>query len=278
MPYRTKSELCREIVEIGRRVYDHFLVAANDGNISARLDDKTILITPTGVSKGFMSPQDILKIKLNEYNQERPSVQKSPAETGSSLVTETDILAVPFGGRFDVSGGALVTPLARQIAMERRVTLEERERLPVKNHRPSSETPMHLAIYRARKDVQAVVHTHAPSVTAFALSDVQLDEPLMPEVMAFIGPVARVTYARPGTEELPQAMAPYLLDHDVFLLDNHGAVTVGRSLEDAYFQMERLELYARIRLAALELGPARTLSPGEVERLTAIWKSSRKRR
>ena len=208
---KTQAHLRREIVEIGRRVYDRFFVAANDGNLSVRLDDDTVLVTPTGVSKGFMSPDDILQVSLN---------------------------------------GEVLT------ASEGR--------------RPSSELPMHLAIYRARADVRAVVHTHAPTATAFALTDARLDEPLLPEVLLFIGSVAIVPYAPPGTEALPQAMTPYLADHDAFLLANHGVVTVGRTLEEAYFRTERLELFARIRLAALTLGPAHPLPPEEVTRLIAL--------
>ncbi len=211
MPTKTETDLRREIMDIGRRVYERFFVAANDGNISARLGNEAMLVTPTGVSKGFMSPEDILKIRL-----------------------DGEILYVGPG------------------------------------RRPTTETPMHLAIYRTRADVHAVLHTHAPAATAFALTGVRLDEPMLPEVLVFTGPVAMVPYAFPGTEELPQAMAPYLADHDVFLLANHGAVTLGRTLEEAYFQMERLELFARIRLAALALGPVRLLPPEEVARLLAL--------
>ncbi len=210
MPSRAETNLRREIVEIGRRVYDRFFIAANDGNISARLDDEAVLVTPTGVSKGFMSVGDILKVSLE--------------------------------GKLLVAG---------------------------KGRRPTSETPMHLAVYRTRADVGAVLHTHAPTATAFALTGARLDEPTLPEMIVFIRSVAMVPYALPGTEELPQAMAPYLADHDVFLLANHGAVTLGRTLEEAYFQMERLELVARIRLAAMTLGPARILPPEEAARLRA---------
>jgi len=209
MSTQKEVNLRRQIVEIGRRVYDRFFIAANDGNISARLGDEAVLITPTGVSKGFMAADDILKMSL--------------------------------GGEL-LAAGKL---------------------------RPTSETPMHLAIYRARADVEAVLHTHAPAATAFALTGRRLDEPTLPEVIVFIRSVAMVPYALPGTEELPQAMSPFLDDHDVFLLGNHGAVTLGRSLEEAYFQMERLELVARIRLAAMALGPVHVLPPEEVARLLA---------
>lgn len=274
MPIRMETDLRREIVEIGRRVYDRFFVAANDGNISARLDDETVLITPTGVSKGFMSPDDIIKVRLEGWSRKVLGPENSPA-TGRRLVTEADVQAMPVGGRLYVPPGALVTPLARQIALDRRVTLEEPPPAG-QGRRPSSETPMHLAIYRARPDVRAVVHTHAPTATAFALDGVRLDEPLLPEVLVGVGPVALVPYASPGSDDLPRVMAPYLAGHDAFLLSNHGAVTVGRALEEAYFQMERLELFARIRLAALKLGPARPLPPKEVAQLTATWERQRK--
>lgn len=294
MTTKTEADLRREIVEIGRRVYDRFLVAANDGNISVRLDDKTVLVTPTGVSKGFMSPEDILKVSLDgsaretfHHTKQRAAYRTqdmpgSRPETTRPLVTESDVLAVPFGGQLVVSREALITPLARQIALERHVALERTEPASARalasgeGRRPSSETPMHVAIYRARTDVGAVVHTHAPAATAFALTGVRLDEPLLPEVLVSVGPVALVPYAPPGTEELPRAMAPYLAGHNAFLLANHGVVTVGRTLEETYFQMERLELYARIQLAALKLGPARALPPQEVARLTAVWEQLRK--
>jgi len=292
MPTQMEKDLRREIVEIGRRVYDRFLVAANDGNISARLDKETVLVTPTGVSKGFMLPEDILKVKLDEQaagttyrGKPRATYRtldvppRSQSATARPLVTEIDIQAVSPGGRLVVPLGALITPLARQIALERHVTLVEEGtssssslRVPAASprRRPSSETPMHLAIYRARADVRAVVHTHAPAATAFAMTGARLDEPLLPEVVVHLGPVALVPYARAGTEKLPQAMVPYLAGHDVFLLANHGAVTVGRTLEEAYFQMERLELFARIRLAALKLGPSCPLPPEELAHLAAL--------
>jgi L-fuculose-phosphate aldolase len=289
-----EANLRRQIVEIGRRVYDRFFIAANDGNISARLDDETVLMTPTGVSKGFMSPEDILKVRMGGLDEETirhmvrrvvyrtaGRLQGSPPATARHLVTETEVRAVPCGGQLSIPHGALVTPLARQVALERNVTLKKAETAPLaadQRQRPSSEAPMHLAIYRARAGVQAVVHTHAPATTAFATTGVRLDEPLLPEVLAFIGPVALVPYARSGTLDLPRAMAPYLADHDAFLLANHGAVTVGRTLEEAYFRMERLELFARIRLAARTLGPARPLPPEEVAQLIAMWEQQRENR
>jgi ribulose-5-phosphate 4-epimerase/fuculose-1-phosphate aldolase len=293
-----ETNLRREIVEVGRRMYDRFFVAANDGNISARLDDESVLMTPTGVSKGFMSPEDILKVRLGGLDEKTirhmvrrvvyrtaGRLQGSQPETARYLVTEADVRAVPLGGQLSLPQGALVTPLARQVALERQVTLKKAETAPTpsqealaagERRRPSSEAPMHLAIYHARADVRAVVHSHAPATTAFATTGVRLDEPLLAEVLAFIGPVALVPYARFGTLDLPQAMAPYLANHDAFLLANHGAVTVGRTLEEAYFRTERLELFARIRLAAQALGSTRPLPPEEVAQWIAMWERQRK--
>ena len=203
-----EQELRAEICEIGRRVYDRFFVAANDGNISAKLDDETVLISPTGVSKGFMKPDDILKVDLD--------------------------------GR----------------------VLDAAPRL-----RPSSETPMHLAVYRARPDVAAAVHAHPPTATGFAVAGIALDAPILPEMIMTVGYVPLVPYGTPAGVDVQNSVAPYLADYDAFLLANHGAMTLGEDLTRAYFKMESLELYARVWLTAKTLGQANSLSEAEIVKL-----------
>ena len=133
--------------------------------------------------------------------------------------------------------------------------------------RASSELGMHLALYAQRPDVTAVVHAHPPAATAFATAGVPLPDSVLPEVPVLLGPVALVPYGRPGTAALAQQMAPFLPAHDAFLLANHGATTVGTTVEQALLRMESLEQAARILLAARVLGGAHPLPPGEVEAL-----------
>lgn len=135
--------------------------------------------------------------------------------------------------------------------------------------RPSSETGMHLAAYHARWDVCAVVHAHPPAATAFAVAREPLDQPVLPEIVATLGRVPVAPYGTPGTPDLVRSLMPYLRDHDAILLANHGAVTFGPDLEEAYFRLERLEHAARILLYARSLGKTSVLTPEDVLRLRA---------
>jgi L-fuculose-phosphate aldolase len=139
----------------------------------------------------------------------------------------------------------------------------------------STEIAMHLRVYRRRPDVGAVVHAHPPIATAFGVVGENLADPVLPEVIVALGPIALVPYATPGTEALPDAMDPLLPRHDVFLLSNHGATTVGPTVEVAYARMESLEHSARILLAARLLGRVRTLTAEEVRHLVAAREGAR---
>jgi L-fuculose-phosphate aldolase len=132
---------------------------------------------------------------------------------------------------------------------------------------PSSELAMHLRIYRRRDDVRAVVHAHPPTATGFAVAGESFMAPVLPEVILQMGAVPLVPYATPGTEELPDAMEPFLAGHDAFLLANHGATTVGQTLVAAHQRMESLEHAARILLAARAVGRVNELTASDANRL-----------
>ncbi len=138
---------------------------------------------------------------------------------------------------------------------------------PGGQRRPSMEFPMHRGIYRARPDVRAVVHAHPPVATGFAVAGVPLDEPILAEAVLVLGPVPVVPYATPATEALPESIAPYAAKHNALLLGNHGAVTMGRDLWEAYGRMEILEHLALIQLTARLLGQANPIPPAEIQKL-----------
>jgi L-fuculose-phosphate aldolase len=138
-------EARRSIVEAGKRLRDRFFVAANDGNISARLDEGSFLVTPSGVNKGDMSPEQIIKV--------------------------------------DADGKILAGTM-----------------------KPSSELKMHLAVYRARADVKAIVHAHPPAATGFAACRLRLDKDvILPEVVFGLGTIGFAEYGTPSTEEVLKA-------------------------------------------------------------------------
>lgn len=198
-----------EIVEVGRRLYYKGFVAGNDGNISFRINDNEILITPTGVSKGFMSEDEIVKVN--------------------------------FEGKI-ISG----------------------------HFKPTSEIKMHIAAYKKRSDVFAVVHAHPPKATAFAITGVELNKITLPEVIFTLGAITLSEYGTPSTDEIPRNVSKCIDKSDAILLSNHGALTVGKDLMDAYYKMETLEHFAEISIYTRLLGNERVLSKEQTDELFRV--------
>lgn len=131
----------------------------------------------------------------------------------------------------------------------------------------TSEIGMHLAVYQARPDVQAVVHAHPPIATAFASCGMALDMPLCAELIMTLGKIPLAAYATTGTDEVGASLEPYLRDHDAILLANHGLVTYGKDLLDAFMKLETTEHFAQVCLAAHELGRPRPLEEEAIRKL-----------
>ena len=134
----------------------------------------------------------------------------------------------------------------------------------------SSELLMHLAVYRSRPDVDAVVHAHPPVATGFAVAGIPLDRAVLAEVITTLGSIPIADYGTPSTTELADAVARFIKTHDGLLLANHGALTVAKELFAAYYKMETIEHFARISLVARLLGRERLLSREEVDRLQQL--------
>ena len=212
--YPTDREARQEIIEVGRRMYIKNFVAANDGNISCKVADDLIWTTPTGVSKGFMSENDLVKMRLD--------------------------------GTI-VSGGAL---------------------------KPSSEVKMHLRIYNENPQVNGVTHAHPPICTSYAIAGIGLDKAIYPEALVNLGTVPCVRYATPGSQGIPDSIAPYCRDYNALLLANHGALSWGKTLMEAFFRLEAMEHYAMILMyTGNVIGRANVLSCDQVQELLDIRKS-----
>lgn len=134
----------------------------------------------------------------------------------------------------------------------------------------SSEIGMHLLVYRLRPDVKAIVHAHPPTATGFAAAGMALDEPLIAEVVVTLKSIPLARYATPGTEDLQEALAPLVPEHDAILMANHGVVAYGSDLMRAYLNMEVVEHFAQIVLVAHKLGPSNPLPPQEVSKLLSM--------
>lgn len=205
------QEIKEQICDICHKMWQLGWVAANDGNVSVKNADGTFWITPSGMSKSFITPEKL-------------------------ILLDEDM---------NVIGGDSAS-------------------------KPSSEIKMHMRCYQEREDVGAVVHAHPPTATAYALANKPLDEYSMIETVIAIGSIPVTPYGTPSTYEVSEAIAPYLPNHDVLLLQNHGALTVGCDLITAYYRMETLELFAKISLNAHLLGGAREIPRHKIDQLLEL--------
>ncbi|MEE4607358.1 MAG: L-fuculose-phosphate aldolase [Desulfobacteraceae bacterium] len=137
---------------------------------------------------------------------------------------------------------------------------------------PSSELPFHLALYRHRPDVAAVVHTH--SVYATTLACLHWEIPAVHYLVGFAGPkVPLAPYATYGTEALARGVVDAIGSANAVLLANHGMIAVGADLEKAFAVAEEIELVARIYYQAKAVGTPRILPDDEMQRVMKRFKS-----
>jgi len=135
---------------------------------------------------------------------------------------------------------------------------------------PSSELKMHLAIYRTRPDVNAIVHAHSPYAVALTVAGHSLARPAVAEAIQLLGSVPTVPYASPTTADVAEAVTPIAKDHDAFILERHGTVALGSELEQAMSRIEIVEHTAKITAIALSVGGAPPIPEAEAERLRAM--------
>ncbi|MNV20556.1 class II aldolase/adducin family protein [Paenibacillus sp. FSL H8-0261] len=206
-----EQKLRSQICDIGRNLFNKDFIAANDGNISARLSENEILTTPRAVSKGYLEPYMIVKVNL-----------------------QGEVLEAAEG------------------------------------YRPSTETKMHLRIYNELPEMNGVVHAHPPYATAFAIKGEALDKMMMPESVIMIGDIPLAEYGTPSTEEIPDSLMPFLGKKTAVLLENHGALTWGTDVMEAYLNMERLEYTAKITFITRMIDGERELPQHRIDELVAL--------
>jgi L-fuculose-phosphate aldolase len=134
----------------------------------------------------------------------------------------------------------------------------------------TSEILLHLAIYKARADVKAVIHSHPPHATAFAVAGVDLPTCIHPEAEVFLGAVKTAKYVTPGDNRLGESILPYVKDSNTIVLQSHGVVCFSPSLEQAYYQLEIVDAYARILILAKQVGSIRPLESTEMKELLEL--------
>ena len=179
----------KEVARFMRRLYKQGLTTTSGGNISIRISDNLVAITPSATDKGEMKWCEV--------------------------------------GLMNILGENLTPDL-----------------------KPSIESAMHLAIYKRKPAVKAIVHAHPVCASAFTAMKMEIETNLTAEACAILGTPVMVPYALMGTSELASNAADYIEKSDILLLENHGILTTGSSLLQAFDKIEVLENAARMTLIA----------------------------
>ncbi len=142
-------------------------------------------------------------------------------------------------------------------------------------HKPSSETPMHLAVYKNMLKASAVVHTHSPYALAFAVAGRSIPI-ICTEGLAVRGPLPVAEYAYPGTEAQGSVAVCAMQGPPSVtgtLLQNHGVLTYGATLSEAYATACRIEIAAKVYLLALQIGAPNVLTQNQLDEIKALYAS-----
>lgn len=130
--------------------------------------------------------------------------------------------------------------------------------------RPTSEVSFHLAIYRRRPDVNAIIHSHPPYSTGLVSAGHKM-KPMTPDYVAYLDHVEAIDYIVPTSEALAEAVAEGLADCNCLVMGNHGIITVGTHLKEAFYRTDILEQSAKMQFVSLVSGTARILTDEEVQ-------------
>lgn len=169
----TEASLRKALVDYGKKILETGLVRGTWGNLSVRLDEKYMLVTPSGMDYNRITPEHIVKVEIETLKYE---------------------------GAF----------------------------------KPTSESPLHAAIYKARSDAGAVIHTHSDFCTAFAVARKAL-KITNPELAAILGDVVDIGGpGLPGSKELTENTVAALGSNAGCIMANHGMLACGANLDQAF--------------------------------------------
>lgn len=205
------DKLRQQICEMGKRMWLREYCDGNGGNISCRLGPDRYICTPTGVSKGFMTP---------------------------------DMLCMVDGNGKQLAG----------------------------TWKRTSEFMSHAAIYKSTPEAFSVAHAHPCYAGAFAIKGLTPPPRLIPELEVFVGSIEFTPYKTPGTPEMADEIFKRAPQHQSIIMGNHGVITWGKSVEDAYFKMEITDAYCRTIIHAQSLPGGASISGEGMSELLKLKK------
>lgn len=142
--------------------------------------------------------------------------------------------------------------------------------------KPSSEKIMHTEIYNKRDDIGAIIHSHCPVISAFAIAGYEIKKPILPDFVLFCDKVPLVPYYCPSSIELASAVGEYFEKYSAVLMKNHGVVIGADTLQNAFYQLEMLRTYCEVYFGAEVLGGAKALSKKSVSEIKQLYLKNRR--
>lgn len=161
-----------------------------------------------------------------------------------------------------------------------RLTPEQVTKVDMEGHvlegrKPARDIRMHLAVYRECEEAKAVVHAHPPVTTGYAMSEVSFAKTALPEVLFALKGIAVTEYTTPTTIEVPREVSRVMTENPkcrTILLANHGALTIGSDVSEAFYMMETLEMFLKANLVSTLLGNTRYLDEAQMEKVNRLIK------
>lgn len=192
------------VQDAGKKLISNGLVGGTWGNISCRIDETHMAITPSGMSYETLTPEDIAIVDFSSDD----------------------------------------------------ITWEGK-------HKPSAEMKLHIAVYKDRKDIGAVIHSHSLNASTVAVARREVPA-ILDDMVQIIGPSIRVAdYALPSTKKIVKKTMKALSGRNAALMANHGAVCIGRDMEEAFTCTFVLEKTCKAFIEAEFLGGAKTINKFE---------------
>ena len=161
-----------------------------------------------------------------------------------------------------------------------RLTPEQVTKVDMEGHvlegrKPARDIRMHLAVYKGCEEAKAVVHAHPPVTTGYAMSEVSFAKTALPEVLFALKGIAVTEYTTPTTIEVPREVSRVMAENPksrTILLANHGALTIGSDVSEAFYMMETLEMFLKANLVSTLLGNTRYLDEAQMDKVNCLIK------
>lgn len=208
--YPTDKEAKELILSIGKKMSDSRFVTANDGNLTVRCGEDAVWVTPTGVNKGELTEEMLIKVRISD----------------GKILEGT--------------------------------------------WKPTSETLMHLNVYRADDTIVSTAHAHPLNLCVLACAGIELDLPSNPAAVCISGRIPVVPYECSGSVALAESVIPYVKKYHVVNLGNHGPIAWGKTPKEAWYRLEDAEASAKLALELVKLGRVRPLNSAQVQELFAF--------